>query len=196
MVKDIDYYNSNAESEALRFDSVSTEQVHATWKTYWPKANQTLFDIGSGSGRDACFFRNMGVNVVGVEPATELLKIASSKDCGVTWRKDKLPDLSSIHTTADVILLSAVWMFLTQAERQASFKRLAELLNPDGKLIISFKSVEITYRDMITDSKESGLYCISCSGSKSHIDLKTQFSTMVYQKEKISSNNLFDTLFD
>ena len=86
-------------------------------------------------------------------------------------------------------------MFLTKEERIASFNRLSELLNNDGKLIIMYKTDEITYQDMIYDSKDSELYCISCSGSKSVIDLTTPFSTMVYKKAKIVDNP-FSSLFD
>lgn len=195
MLKDIDYYNQHAVTEAERFDSVTTEQAHQSWKSYWPIAGQTLFDIGAGSGRDAYYFQQLGVNVLAVEPANNLLQIASSKTSNVIWRNDKLPALSSIHTTADVILVSAVWMFLSKEDRKASFKRLNDLLNADGKLIISYKSAEISYQDMIFDSKDSGLYCISCSGSKSSIDNKTQFATMVYVKEPQETSSIFDTLF-
>lgn len=194
-MKDIEYYNKNAASEASRFDSAIPEAIHAQWQTYWPTPNQTMFDIGAGSGRDANFFQRKGVNVVAVEPAVELLKIASAKNSSVVWRNDKLPTLDSIHTTADVILVSAVWMFLTKEERIASFNRLNELLNNDGKLIIMYKTNEIPYQDMICDSKDSSLYCISCGGSKSVIDLTTPFSTMVYKKAKIVDNP-FSSLFD
>lgn len=194
-MKDIDYYNKNAITEATRFDSVHSEQVHRSWQNYWPKENQDMLDIGAGSGRDAEFFHRKGVKVVAVEPAVELLKIASAKTNAVVWRKDKLPELSTIHTTADVILVSAVWMFLSKEERIASFNRLSKLLKDTGKLIITYKSKEIAYQDMIYDATDSGLHCISCSGSVSHIDHITQFSTMVYQHSKIATTP-FDSLFD
>ncbi|MEZ9593602.1 class I SAM-dependent methyltransferase [Shewanella sp. 10N.261.52.F9] len=118
-------------------------------------ASINVLDIGAGSGRDAKYLAEQattqqGVAVYAIEPANELAAIGKSltQDLNVTWIQDSLPALNTLNETADLnqanlrfklILLSAVWMHIPASQRLQALTRLAELLEPQGKLIITLR---------------------------------------------------------
>ena len=60
----------------------------------------------------------------------------------IHWLEDSLPDLGVVHQQErrfDLILLSAVWMFLAPSKRERAFRKLSELLEPGGLLVFTVK---------------------------------------------------------
>ena len=60
----------------------------------------------------------------------------------VKWLEDSLPALSNItklEISFDLIILSAVWMHIPPSDRARSIHKLANLLKPGGKLVISLR---------------------------------------------------------
>ncbi len=142
-MKTIDIYNTEAQTFKAQYLSTSSDEVHSCWLKHLPKSGQAL-DIGAGVGRDALWLANKGFNVVAVEPAKELLKIGQdyTQDTSVYWLDDLLPELKNtiaLQTKFDLILVSAVWMHIPSSQRERAYRKLTNLLKPNGKLVISLR---------------------------------------------------------
>lgn len=137
--------------------SKSFEEVHESWSQFLPSIienpNARILDLGAGSGRDAKYIAELAtkthatdnnIQILAAEPATELSQLGQKTTQGlnVKWIEDSLPALSCVtkqEVSFDLILLSAVWMHIPPSDRVRSIRKLANLLKPGGKLIISLR---------------------------------------------------------
>lgn len=151
------YYNNKVQEIAPQYLSLSFEQVHGHWAHYLPaileKPNSTILDVGAGVGRDVSHIAKMiaasnkvenATRVYAVEPASEMLKVGQSITAkqNVHWIQDSLPALEKtirLEISFDLILLSAVWMHIPNSQRARALRKLANMLKPGGKIIISLK---------------------------------------------------------
>ncbi|MBA6326727.1 methyltransferase domain-containing protein [Colwellia sp. MB02u-6] len=151
------FYNENANKLAQQYLSKSFDEVHQSWSQLLPSviknAHARILDIGAGSGRDAKHIAQLAarthgtenkVQVVAVEPANLLAELGANQTTGlnVKWLTDSLPALNVItkqEVSFDLILLSAVWMHIPVGDRARSIRKLANLLKPGGKLVISLR---------------------------------------------------------
>ncbi|ENC9554979.1 class I SAM-dependent methyltransferase [Aeromonas hydrophila] len=141
------YYQYHAHELAVRYQQIPARAVHGDWLTLlepWLEVvPRRLLDVGAGSGRDAAFLAglNSGNNVVAVEPchAFSALGQHHTRTLAVTWVNDSMPALSHVIGPFDLILLSAVWMHLSLADRPLALVRLGELLSPQGYLVLSLR---------------------------------------------------------
>ncbi|MEF1278938.1 class I SAM-dependent methyltransferase [Vibrio fortis] len=146
MSSTIDFYHHNALTLSHQYNSVSFESVHHSWKSYWPLAGDKVLDVGAGSGRDARWMQQQGCEVIAIEPSNALRELgAEYTGVEVTWINDALPALSRTENLGmrfDLILVSAVWMHLPSSYRERAFRKLSNLLAPNGRLIISLRHGE------------------------------------------------------
>lgn len=142
MNKTLDIYHQGAALFAVQYNALSFTQVHQSWQQFWPESG-TVLDIGAGSGRDALWLAEHGCEVVAVEPAADLRTIGQAKTAEkVQWISDTLPELKAcyqLNLQFNTILLSAVWMHISTSERERAFRKMANLLAPGGRLILSLR---------------------------------------------------------
>ena len=149
------FYNRNAQQLADMYLSKTFEQVHDCWLSYLTpilnKKEARILDIGAGAGRDSQYFAEQGaannISVTAIEPALMLAELGKKHTQGlnINWLQDSLPDLSVVtrkEISFDLILLSAVWMHIPDAQRARSLRKLANLLKPGGLLVISLRHGE------------------------------------------------------
>ena len=152
-----DYYNNKVQEIAPQYLSLSFEQVHGNWAHYLPaildKPHATILDVGAGVGRDVSHIANLlakrnqednQCRVYAVEPALQMLQTGQNTTQGqnVHWLQDSLPALDKttrLEISFDLILLSAVWMHIPVSQRSRSLRKLANLLKPGGKIVVSLK---------------------------------------------------------
>lgn len=153
MSKTVDIYHQGAELFAGQYDALSFEQVHTCWQQFWPQSEQQqqlVLDIGAGSGRDALWLAQQGCQVIAVEPAADLLRLGQLKTDArlaqqgtkVQWLHDSLPELKAcyqLNLQFNTILLSAVWMHIAPSERERAFRKIANLLAPGGRFVLSLR---------------------------------------------------------
>lgn len=142
MNKIIAVYSKYAQRFIEEYTQLDAATVHSSWSECLPLPPGKALDIGAGSGRDAAWLDHMGYKVTAVEPACRLRELAEIKTPKVTWLDDRLPDLKKVRelqTKFDVILISAVWMHLTSRERELSLGHIVQLLNKQGRLIITLR---------------------------------------------------------
>lgn len=171
MTKTIEHYSEKAQHYYDLYNSVDAERVHSDWKAFLQTANKgNALDVGAGSGRDANWLAEQGWKVTAAEPADELKNLAQANSHNsVTWCNACLPALTALPqkpNTYDLILLSAVWMHLPEAERPPALKRLAELLSENGTLYISLRfgpndearpMHPVSYEELATLAESNGL---------------------------------------
>jgi SAM-dependent methyltransferase len=156
------------------YEKIAVEDVHQPVWHLIPTAPSRLLDIGAGTGRDAAAFAAMGHRVVAVEPVDELREGARKLHPSprIEWLADGLPALAMLRTrgeTFDVVLLTAVWMHLDEAQRAEAMPAVASLVRPGGVLILSLRHgpipvgrrmFDVSAAETIALAAADGLRCV------------------------------------
>lgn len=79
-----------------------------------------------------------------MEPSRALRKKARAAHPSpqIQWVDDRLPELKKVKAMGlrfDLILVSAVWQHVKQGDRERVFRKLANLLKPEGQLVITLR---------------------------------------------------------
>ncbi|PMH46179.1 SAM-dependent methyltransferase [Vibrio sp. 10N.286.49.B3] len=198
------FYSQNASELADQYNGLEFESVHQAWKPYWPEAGSNVLDVGAGSGRDAKWMNAQGCEVIAVEPCNALRQIGQqSTGPDVTWLDDSLPILKSVQSLGmrfDLILVSAVWMHLAPSLRERAFRKLSNLLSPNGKLVISLRhgaftdgreGFPVSVEELEKMSKDHALKLQLVSGSKDNLQrTDVSWQTVVLNLPDDGSGNL------
>ena len=137
-------YGEDAEALVRQYESISFNDVHRQVLHLLPEPPGRVLDVGAGTGRDAAALAATGFAVTAVEPTAELRKraVALHPEPGIEWLDDALPDLAALAGRAgsyDVVMLTAVWMHLDDAQRRQAMPRVARLLRRGGVMIMSLR---------------------------------------------------------
>ena len=144
MTDSIAWYDANAESVVARYESVDSESVHDWLQDLLPRSRASVLDIGAGSGRDAAWLAANGHDVVAVEPSAFMRTAAAALhgNPAINWINDRLPALGVVSRSGlsfDLILLSAVWMHVSENDRRRAFRKMINLLRPGGLVAITLR---------------------------------------------------------
>ncbi len=145
MTDPVQGYHEGAAIIVDRYEKLRSTDIHASIVDLLPPGKGRLaLDVGAGSGRDAGWLRELGFEVVAVEPARAMREAGNAlhPDPGIRWLDDRLPSLTGTHRLGlsfDVVLLSGVLMHVREEERARALRKLATLLKPGGILILSVR---------------------------------------------------------
>jgi SAM-dependent methyltransferase len=158
-------------AEVMLGRQLSFVDLHAPILHLIPPRPSMILDIGAGAGHDAGAFAAMGHRVVAVEPTDELRIPAKAlyPSPMIEWIDDSLPGLKKLSAgaqTFDLIMMSAVWMHLDEAQRRSAMPVVASLLAASGALVLSLRHgpipagrrmFEATAAETIDLAKKAGL---------------------------------------
>ena len=144
--KAILYFNDHADDLSLKYNSTDRTHAHAGLIKLLPKSKKLkILDVGAGSGADASMYADMEHDVVAVEPAWKLRKIAKKtfKNSRIKWIADKLPQLKLINVGIrkfDVVYCANALQYLKEKDRAQSLLRMVSFLKDGGLLEIQYPS--------------------------------------------------------
>ncbi len=126
------------------YEACGFTDIHADAIPFLPAPPGLVLDVGAGSGRDAAWFAARGFEVIAVEPAAALRTEAARlhPHPAIRWLNDRLPSLDVVHRLGlgfDLVWLSGVWMHVPPEERRRAMRRLATLLKPRGRMVLTLR---------------------------------------------------------
>ncbi len=137
-------YHGGFREFSQAFEAYGFEQIHAGSLPFLPAKPGQMLNVGAGSGRDAAWFARRGWDVVAVEPAEAMRAEAARLHAEPTirWVGDSLPALSHVvqlGLSFDLVWLSGVWMHVHPDDRMRAMRKLAVLLRPGGRLVLTLR---------------------------------------------------------
>lgn len=139
-------YAEQASGLAALYESVPFDRAFSALAHLFPAEPARILDLGAGSGNHAAALAARGHTVVAVEPVREMREAARAlhPDAAILWVDDFLPDLACLSDgdaqgPFDFVLAWAVWMHLDRAERERGMARVAGLLRPGGRFLLSLR---------------------------------------------------------
>ncbi|WP_404401614.1 class I SAM-dependent methyltransferase [Pelagibacterium halotolerans] len=137
-------YAEEADTLVVRYERAAFSEVHRPILDMIPAAPARVLDIGSGTGRDAAALAAMGHRVVAAEPTDAFREAAMAlhPSPSIRWVDDGLPELGAVRAMDerfDLIMLTAVWMHLEEAERRLAMPQIVALLRDEGILIMTLR---------------------------------------------------------
>ncbi|WP_051212233.1 class I SAM-dependent methyltransferase [Rubritepida flocculans] len=129
---------------AEAYEAFGFEEIHADVLAFLPPRPGLVLDVGAGSGRDAAWFAARGWEVVAAEPAGRLRGEAARRhpETAIRWVDDRLPGLGAVHglgLSFDLLWLSGVWQHVPPEERPRAMRKLATLLRPGGRMMVTLR---------------------------------------------------------
>lgn len=167
-------YTETADTYLARDGALVFDEVHEPILHFLPQAPSDILDIGAGAGRDAAHLATLGHRVVAAEPTDPLREYGQTHHAAlnIEWLDDALPDLTAtraLNRSYDVVMLSAVWMHLDEAERARAMPNVAALTRDGALVTLSLRHgpvppgrrmFEVSGEETIALAKASGLACV------------------------------------
>ena len=182
-------YANAAQTLIARWRAISFAEHHQAVLHHLPGRPSRILDVGAGIGSDAAALAAMGHSAVAVEPVDELRDAAKNLHAmaNVAWLDDSLPALESLLSkkeTFEIILLTAVWMHLDEAQRSQGMPVVSRLLHKGGKLLMSLRHGPIPPgRRMFDVSAEETIHLAGAH------DLKLVFQVLAESVQSINRDN-------
>lgn len=130
------YYDVNAQSFFNDTVSVSMVSLYSEFLRLLP-GNSRILDVGCGSGRDSKAFKNMGFQVVAIEPSPALASLAEE----YIGQHVVVSSIQQFNSTQrfDGIWACASLLHISYSDLPSVFSQLSELLENNGVIYCSFK---------------------------------------------------------
>ena len=145
----INYYDECASSLISRYESADVSEVQELLLQTFGK-NSTLLEIGCGSGRDAAFMVKNSYDVIAVDGSKSMIEEARKihPELANKLYCKTLPNDLEFNIKFDGIYSIATLMHLSKDDLEKTISKIYNLLNQNGKLLMSVSLI----RDDIDDS--------------------------------------------
>jgi SAM-dependent methyltransferase len=133
-----DFYNRNAEAYATN----TAQMLDLEWLekfTSYVRPGGRILDVGSASGRDSSWFASRGFEVVGIDIAESLVKMATVTVPGARFAVMNLMDLDFEDQSFDGIWCSCVLLHIPRSDAPAAIRKMGSKLRPDGVFYVLVK---------------------------------------------------------
>ncbi len=99
------------------------------------RPGDTVLDIGAGTGLATRMFAERGFDVVGVEPDSRMVEVATEE--GLSVERARFEDWDARGRRFDLVTCAQAWWWL---DRAVAIPKIAELLRPGGHLGVFWNS--------------------------------------------------------
>jgi SAM-dependent methyltransferase len=189
-------YADEAEELFRLYESIRAADAHRAVLHLIPASPASVLDIGSGTGRDAAWFADLGHRVVAVEPtsAMRIPAMALHPSTQIEWLDDSLPDLALVRARGvsfDMVMLTAVWMHLDAAQRRQAMPNIAALVRPGGTVIMKVRHGPVPVgRRMFDITPEETIELARTQDLHSVLNVRTESSQEANRLAGVSWTNL------
>lgn len=122
--------------KAYKDDKSDLEYIDSFLK----KCNHKILDLGCGMGHYSKYIKSKGFDVVGVDFASEMLKIAKDTTEGIEYIKADICNLpESLDKDFDGVLIAYVLQHLSKEEAKLCFKNLNKYLLKEANILLFFR---------------------------------------------------------
>jgi SAM-dependent methyltransferase len=175
----IDYYDNNAQ---LYVDNTIHANVQKDYDRFLSKLphHGKILDVGSGSGRDSLYFKNLGYEIVAIDPSKGLAEKASEL-LGQKVLVMKAEDIPFQNAFDGIWAMSSL-LHLTDDELVKAFSQCKKALKEKGSFFVSFRN----RNDEVTDEK--GRYFNAFNKDKIERLLSLEFQDIEIMEENDSLN--------
>ena len=137
-------YGETADRLVAQYESRTFADIHSGLLPLLPAPPARVLDIGAGTGRDAAALAELGHSVLAVEPTPEMRAHARRlhPSPAIEWLDDSLPELACVRERGErfqLVMMTAVWMHLDEAQRMRAMACVAELIAPGGLMTLSLR---------------------------------------------------------
>lgn len=132
----MNYYNKNAQLYFSTTINVDMSKLQNYFLSHLPESGDIL-DIGCGSGRDAKYFMNKGYQVLPLEPAGELAKLAEAY-LKIPVSQDKIADINYKERFIGAWACASL-LHLPSSEMPQALEKIYTALQAQGYLFLSLK---------------------------------------------------------
>lgn len=134
----INYYEKNANLLINRYESADVSEVQILLlQTFTNKSN--LLEIGCGSGRDASFMIRNNYDVIAIDGSQNMIEEAKKihPELSEKLLHKTLPNDLYFNISFDGIYSIATLMHLSKNDLEKTISRIYDLLNQNGKFLMS-----------------------------------------------------------
>lgn len=138
MNKTINYYNHAYETLTQNYESADVSNIHYLLIETFNKKNE-LLEIGCGSGRDASFMTKNHFNVTAIDGSKNMIEKAKKihPELIENLFYKTLPNDLKFNKKFDGIYSIATLMHLSKDDLEKTISEIYDLLNQDGKFLMS-----------------------------------------------------------
>lgn len=150
-----------------------------------------VVEFGVGTGNLTKKLIDNGLEVVGIEPSTNMRKIAQYKLPDAIIQKGNFLSFPSQEKKIDSIVSSYAFHHLTDEEKEQAIRHYREILNNGGKIVFGDTIFE-------NDAAREAIYLQAKNNNYHRLaeDLNTEFYTTIPQMKQILENNGFTSSFE
>ena len=132
------YYENNSTSLITRYESADVNDVHQLLLKTFEKRSK-LLEIGCGSGRDASFMIKNDYNIIAVDGSKNIIVEAKKVHPNLSEKlyHKAVPNDLTFKQTFDGIYSIATLMHLSKIDLQKTIFKIYNLLNQNGKFLMS-----------------------------------------------------------
>ena len=132
------FYNSNSKNLTERYEKADVSEVQKLLLQTFEK-NSKLLEIGCGSGRDASFLTKNDFNVIAIDGSKNMIEEAKKihPELSNNLFHKTLPNDLEFNQTFDGIYSIATLMHLSKNDLKKSISKIYDLLNQNGKFLMS-----------------------------------------------------------
>jgi cyclopropane fatty-acyl-phospholipid synthase-like methyltransferase len=149
MTDTLNYYETDSKNLSFRYENADVTEVQQLLLQTFQK-NSNLLEIGCGSGRDASFMTKKDFNVTAIDGSKNMIEEAKKihPELSNNLFHKTLPNDLEFNQTFDGIYSIATLMHLSKNDLEKTISKIHNLLNQDGKFLMSVS----LFRDDINEN--------------------------------------------